>query len=186
MASLLKENIKSVSSAATKPAKHRRGQSILLELTSINMQSGTRIRINTPKVKFSSHLPQIKKPTMLKRAVIVTSPVFWLLKPQKFISQCVSNISGDYEVSKRSRQQVGAFPFLSQSWQIGRGLEQLVNLKGDDLTPSLFSFSSSQNSLPEYFFPIFTVSYSLLTVFCPTLSVASIYQSVNKMHNCLH
>lgn len=60
MALLLKENIKSVCSAAMKPMEHRWGWSILLELTSINTHSETRVRINTPKVKFSSHLPQMK------------------------------------------------------------------------------------------------------------------------------
>lgn len=99
------------------------------------------------------------KTTKLKRAVIAASPAFWLLKPQKFISQSVSNISDDYVVSKRGRQHVEAFSFLSQSWQMGRGLEQLFNLKGGDLTLSLFTFLSSQSYLPKHFFPNFTVSY---------------------------
>lgn len=126
------------------------------------------------------------KTTKLKRAVIAASPAFWLLKPQKFISQSVSNISDDYVVSKRGRQHVEAFSFLSQSWQMGRGLEQLFNLKASDLTLSLFTFLSSQSYPPKYFFPNFTVSYCLFTVFCPKLSVASTQQSVNKIHNCLH
>lgn len=39
----------------------------------------------------------------------------------------------------KEADNIGAFPFLSWSWQVRRGLEQLFNLKGDDLTLSLFS-----------------------------------------------
>lgn len=119
------------------------------------------------------------KTTKLKRAVIAASPAFWLLKPQKFISQSVSNISDDYVVSKRSRQHVEAFSFLSQSWQMGRGLEQLFNLKAGDLTLSLFTFLSSQSYLPQIFLPQL---HSLLLSFHSFLPqvICSLYIAVSQ------